>query len=420
MSKWRPGCATICDVGLLLLSLAESKNVTTWIESMLIPKQLIFEQSEYEGRIAQLKQKMHLAKLDAVLLFNCASVYYLSGMDSENQFDYQCLVVPAKADPTLVILDFELGRYENSSWIGGVEVYEAFDDPIETTLSVARRFAGAGGKIGIEMQSREITSEICERLISGLFPTTVVDSFGLVESCRIVKSAAEIAYMESAARLTDIGVEAGYVAIRAGTVDNDVAAAIVSAMYRNGSNSVCWGPIVAAGYRAGTAHSTFDGYRLKTGDAVFLEITGQTHRYVSPLMRTAFLGEPSDAIRRVEEAVMAAISTILKEAREGTRAADVARAAVARLEPVLEGMIFHHNFGYPVGIGYAPSWIERFGFFLKVDNHLPLKAGMTFHLPMSLRKYGEYAVNLSQTILIREDGAVPLGNSPAALQIIAS
>ena len=385
---------------------------------MRIPKQMIFEQSEYEGRIDQLQQKMSTAKLDAVLLFSCANVYYLSGMDSENQFDYQCLVVPSSGDPVLVLLDFELGRYENSSWIQQVEVYGAFDDPIKATLSVVNKLAGSSGRIGIEMRSRELTSDICERLISGLSTATIVDSFGLVESCRIVKSAAEIAYMKSAARLTDLGIEAGYATIRAGTADNDVAAAIVGTMYRNGSSSICWGPIVAAGYRAGTAHSTFNGYRLKAGDAVFLETTGQAQRYVSPLMRTAYLGKPPDAVRRVEGGVSAALSTILKEARDGVRAADVARAALTRLEPVLEGIIFHNNFGYPVGIGYAPSWIERLGFFMKVDNERVLKSGMTFHLPMSLRKYGEYAVNLSHTILVCQGDSVPLGSSPAALQII--
>ncbi len=43
---------------------------------------------------------------------------------------------------------------------------------------------------------------------------------------------------------------------------------------------------------------------------------------------------------------------------------------------------------------------------------------MVFHLPMSFRKYGEYGVNLSQTMLVGEDGAEPLGKSPARLQVV--
>ena len=44
-----------------------------------------------------------------------------------------------------------------------------------------------------------------------------------------------------------------------------VAVAITEAMYRGGGETVCWGPIVAAGYRAGSTHSTFNGYELQKG-----------------------------------------------------------------------------------------------------------------------------------------------------------
>ena len=36
-------------------------------------------------------------------------------------------------------------------------------------------------------------------------------------------------------------------------------------MYRGGGETVCWGPIVAVGYRAGSTHSTFNGYELQKG-----------------------------------------------------------------------------------------------------------------------------------------------------------
>ena len=385
---------------------------------MSIPKQLVFEQSEYEKRIEQVQRSMSGARLDALLLFSPQNIYYLSGMDSENQFDYQCLVVPAKGDAMLVLLDFEHARYDNSAWIRHAEVYGTFDDPIKATLSVVSKLGCASGTLGIERRSRALPIESYLLLANGVPSAKIVDAFGIVEGCRITKSAAEIAYMQRAARLTEIGVEAGYGAIRAGACDCEVAAAVIGAMYQNGGSTVCWGPIVAGGYRAGSAHSTFNGYRFKTGDTVFIETTGEVHRYVSPLMRTAIIGKPKDHIKRVEAAVSAALTVILQRAKEGVRASEVAKAALSKLQPILEGMIFHYNFGYPVGIGYPPSWIEELGFFLKVDNERTLKSGMTFHLPMSIRKYGESAVNLSQTILIREDGAVPLGGTPAILHIV--
>ena len=224
--------------------------------------------------------------------------------------------------------------------------------------------------------------------------------------------------MRRAATLTDAAVVAAYGAIRPGVRDADVAAVIMDSFYRGGSDTVCWGPIVASGYRAGSAHSTFNGRSILAGETVFLELTGEVRRYTAPLMRTAILGQPDARIERIAAAGAAAVETILATARPGVAAAEVARAAGAVLEPVLPEVVFHHNFGYPVGIGYPGTWIEALGFFLRVDNPRPLAAGMVFHLPMSFRKFGEWGINQSHTMLITDHGAEALTTTPARLQVL--
>jgi Xaa-Pro dipeptidase len=385
---------------------------------MSIPRHLVFEEAEYEQRLERVQRTMVKHGMNTMLLFSPHNIFYLSGMDSENLFDYQCLLVPAHGEPVLVILDFELARFENSAWVRQVETYSAFEDSIDATLSVVNRLKGSTGTIGVERQTRVLSIHHFERIAAGLRHADLVDAFGVVEDCRLVKSSAEIAYMRRAAELTELGIEAGYAAMSAGVFDYEIAAAIVGSMYRNGSETLCWGPIVAAGYRAGSAHSTFNGYRLKVGDTVFLEVTAEVRRYTAPLMRTAILGDPPEEIRRLSAVVTETVEVILEKARTDAKASEVAKAALTKLEPLLDDLVFHHGFGYPVGIGYPPSWIEQLGYFIRVDNDRPLKAGMVLHLPISLRKYGEYAINLSQTILVGEDRSEPLGRSPADLRVV--
>jgi Xaa-Pro dipeptidase len=43
---------------------------------------------------------------------------------------------------------------------------------------------------------------------------------------------------------------------------------------------------------------------------------------------------------------------------------------------------------------------------------------MVFHLPISVRKYGEFGVCLSQTIHITAAGAEPITTTPATLAVI--
>jgi Xaa-Pro aminopeptidase len=84
---------------------------------MSVPNEPTFSRREYRRRLEATWEEMTRRGLDALLLFSPGNIYYLAGMDSEDWVDLQCLIVPTHADPLLVILDFELGRCQNSSWL---------------------------------------------------------------------------------------------------------------------------------------------------------------------------------------------------------------------------------------------------------------------------------------------------------------
>jgi Xaa-Pro dipeptidase len=155
---------------------------------------------------------------------------------------------------------------------------------------------------------------------------------------------------------------------------------------------------------------------MKTGETVFLEFTGQYRRYTAPLMRTAVIGKVSAEQQRLADASAGAVAAILETAKAGTPANAVAAAGRRYIAPVEHEIVFHQNFGYPVGLGYPPSWIETLGFFMRADNSEPLEAGMVFHLPMSLRVAGRFGICLSHTMLVTAEGGVALTRTPARLR----
>lgn len=385
-----------------------------------IPLEPAFSQDEYQHRIEATCAGMARVDLDALLLFSPHNVNYLSGMDSENLFDFQCLVVPLTGEPFLVLLDFEQGRHDNSAWIRHRVIFDSatFADALTVTADAIQEQGLASGRLGIEQRHTPLQPWQFARLVTALPEATIEDPFGLVEDVRLVKSDEELAFMRRSAALTDRGVQAAYNCIRPGVRDYEVAAEIAKVLYGAGGDTVPWGPVVAAGYRSGVAHSTFNGYTIQAGDAVFLELTGQCRRYTSPLMRTAIVGEPTHEMRRLETGGCGAIEAIMEAARPGVPAREVAQAGMRYVTPLEEEIAFHYYFGYPVGIGYPPTWIEQLGFFIRLDNSRPLKAGMVFHLPLSLRKYGQYGVNLSQTMLVTSEGGVPLSQLPARLEVL--
>lgn len=382
---------------------------------MTIPNAPAFSTSEYRRRLEATWRGMTERGLDGLVLFSPSNIYYLAGMDSENLFDLQALIVPVEADPVLVIFDFERGRFENSSWLPKPAIYGGFDDPIATVAAALRELRLDDQRLGVEQRLPWLSPHHFLRLRAELPRATIEDAFGVVERVRLVKSEDEIALMRRAAALTDAGVMAGYRAIATGVRDSEVAAAIAEALYREGSETVCWGPVVAAGYRSGVAHSTFNGYTIQPGDAVFLEVTGVQKRYTGPLMRTAVVGKATPEQRRLGQVSADAVAAIIEAARAGVPARTVAQAGLRFIAPVEREVVFHYYLGYPVGIGYPPSWIESLGFFLRTDNPAPLAAGMVFHLPMSLRVAGRHGICLSHTMLVTPSGGVPLSTSPAQL-----
>ena len=381
---------------------------------MSMRREPAFAESEYRRRGGAVHARMREQGLDALVLFGAHNINYLTGMDSENLFDPQACILVAGADPLLVILDFERGRFQNSAWLPTAIEFDAFTDPTLAVVDAVKQQGLARSRIGVEQ--RVLGQDQYANLVAALPQATLVDAFGVVERARLVKSAAEIALMRESAAITDKAVASGFAAIADGRPDYEVAAAVTDGLYRNGSDLVCWGPIVAAGYRGGLAHSSHNGYRIRRGDTVFIEVTGQRKRYTAPLMRTAVLGKPTERQRKLADASAGAVKAVMAAAKAGTPARDIAAAGLKPLAPVLGGVIFHHNFGYPVGIGYPASWIETLGFFLRANNPEPVEANMVFHLPMSLRVLGELGVCLSHTMLVTPDGGVSLTQSPAVLQ----
>ena len=386
----------------------------------MIPKELAFEVAEYRDRLAAVRRQMTARRLDALVLFGPHNLCYVSGLDNDNLSDVQALVIPLDRDPILVLFWFEAGRAENSSWISEVQLYREIDDPIAVVAGILRQLGVDRGRLGVEQPSLGLSIAGHARLLANLPDATIENSFGCVEIPRRTKSAAEIAWMRRAAELTDRAVDAASAAISVGVTDSELAGMIAGTMYAGGGEATPLGPIVATGFRAGTPHSSFARRRVEPGDCVFLEFTAMVRRYVAPIMRTAWVGRPPADVERIAEAGAAAVEAVIGTARAGVTASDVARAGEAALAPVLDGLglMFHHTFGYPVGIGFPPTWVESLDFLLREENHQPLQAGMTFHLPISLRRFGEVGINQSHTILVTETGAETLTRSTARLLVL--
>lgn len=377
-----------------------------------------FGKAEYQRRAAEVRAEMRKAGVDVMVVSDFANMYYLSGQESSAQYDYQCLVFPLDGDPILVINEFYQVLYRHQAGIYAVQPYNEFEDPISVTRKALAASGSRAKVVGIDHTWPLMLGKL-SAAIGEVHPGAEIrQSYGIVENVRIVKTREEIELMRRAAAITEVGVAAAARAIRAGVSDGSIAGAAANAMFSAGGESAPVGPIVCGGYMGGVPYSNFNGYVLKDGDNIFVEQTGSLFRYVAPLMRSFSLGEPDAERAQAARATSNAVDAILSTAKPGVHAQTVAQAALKALDEAMAGKLFHHIIGYPVGFAFPPTWVEKLVHKITSHSELVLREGMTFHLPMSLRKESKWAMGLSQTIVIERDGARALTTSDAKLTVL--
>ena len=385
---------------------------------MNIPREDVFDLQEFESRRENVRRQMTLQGIDTLILHSAPNILYLSGHHTLNIWDYQCFVIPAEKPPFMVLWQFERGRFEASAVQTELELYPTHADPIEETCNALRRRGLDQGTIALEAQSRYLVPKMHDSLRDALHGARTVNGSGIVDNVRNIKSASEIEVMRLAAGITDRAVTAGYSCIRDGISDSEIAAQVAAELIRGDSLGFSVYPIVSAGYRAGMPHNSNNGHIISNGETIFIECSPSLHWYHAPLMRTAALGTVSQEAEQFATLAAETVEAMLEVVRPGETASDIARVAEAKIAPIRDRILFHEVYGYPVGIGFPPTWGEESGFAIVVNNHRPLAAGMVFHIPMTLRINGVMGVGLSQTFVVTDNGCETLSELPLELHRI--
>jgi Xaa-Pro dipeptidase len=381
-----------------------------------IESELSFPLVEYHARIEKIREEMRRRGLDVLLVHAFPHICYLSGFQSVNSTSYYCLVLPVEEAPSLVMWRDEQSNAKLNSWVTAAHTYVRRENPINVTLRAVAESKRRPTRVGIETESMYLSPAWYAELREGLSPATLVDASDIVPREMLIKSPREIEYIRRAGAMTVRGMRAAIQAAIVGDTDNDVAAAASQALYGAGSEFMCCEPIVCAGVNSGIPHGHFSGRRLNHGDTVLLEMAACLRRYSAPLMRTVSLGQPGTVPANMAAACRHTIEEVLTVLRPGVSFAEVASKGRVGIETAGPLMIFPGTYAYSIGLGFPPSWADCP---VDVREHDPMvvRAGMVFHLPISLRDEGRYGVAFSETVAITDSGCEVLTNMERELFI---
>ena len=279
---------------------------------MTIVKDLSFSLGEYQARVAKVRQLMQDRALDALLVHHFPNISYLSGYQSLNTSDYYALVVPIGGEPTLVLWASERSNALLTAWFANTSTYPTRGDPVAVTIDVLHSYGVSKGRIGIELDTGFLSVRNYQRIAEAFPNATLVDSSGLVQQVRVIKSPAEIEYIRQAAQITRLGIRAAVDRTEVNATDQDIATAAYEALIGGGSAYMCAPPVVSAGLLSGVPHSTHRGVVLRLGDTVLLEVGACIHRYTAPIMRSVVLGRPNAIVKRMAEAILTTLNDVIE------------------------------------------------------------------------------------------------------------
>ncbi len=366
-----------------------------------------FPKPSLNGRIDAARAALAARGIDVMIVTGPENIFYLTGQQTPGYYTFQALVLPVEGMPRFIVRQLESQNCRANTYLEAMTPYGDGDDPLAMLVAAVRDLTGTDKTVGIDKRGWFLPITAYETLQRQLGEMT--DAAGVIESLRAVKSAEEVAKIETAAGYVDAGIEAGYAAIRAGASENDMVAAMMEAAIRAGSEYLGMEPLASSGPRSGVPHGTWKRRRFEPGDPVFLEMAACHDRYHAALMRSAWLGTPPDEARRMMDCCLEALEAALGKMKPGNACEEPHLAAQAIIDKAGYTDAYRKRTGYSIGISFAPDWGEWQVASLFTGITTELKPGMVFHVPPALRVYGDFTVGTSETVVITETGYRALG-----------
>jgi len=263
--------------------------------------------------------------------------------------------------------------------------------------------------IGIDGMSAGLRYGIISQLQQRLGASRFTEGGFVLDRIRIVKSEAELVCLQHSATITSAGLAAAISCIRPAMTDNDIAAEGSRALLAAGSEFMSLQPIVTSGKRSSIIHVNHKRNVISPDDSVFLEFGSAYQRYTAPMMRMAVAGKASDEMKAVRDLCRQLFDALCPAMKPG-HTFDQAAAAAESILAQRQDLFFSGVFGYAVGAQFPPSWVEGTGYIARGQQRV-FEKNMVFHLPLCLRLPGRWGIGLSDTVLVTDNGAVPITNN---------
>ncbi|WP_027056442.1 M24 family metallopeptidase [Mesorhizobium erdmanii] len=385
---------------------------------------LLFERSEYLTRVARVKKAMERQNIDVLLVASPANQFWLTGYDGWSFYTPQMVAVSLRQEEPIWIgrkMDSVGAKFTaflaEKNVVPYPDQYVGSSDlhPMQFVAEELQRRSWDGGTIGVETDDYYYTAKWDALLKKHLTNSKFVDAFLLINRCRMVKSERELEFMRQAGRIAAAAQQAAFDAARPGVRQCDVMAEVyrvtTAGLPEFGGTFPCKPPNAMVGEYCAAPHLSWTDAPLVENDLFYIELGGVRHRYHSPLSRCIYLGKPPERMEYVAKVIAEGLNAVLEKVRPGVVCEELAaawKAVISRYGIEKDGRI-----GYPVGIGFPPTWNELTAS-IRAGDRTELEPNMTFHcIPVIWME--NYGLVVSETFEVTDRGVNCLADFPRTL-----
>lgn len=355
--------------------------------------------AERLDRLETARRLTREAGADALIVGAGASLNYFIGLGWGMIERLVALIVTPTGAPVLIAPRFEAGSLEA---VIGPEVETRFWEEDESPFKLVAEVLRERGAGSVALDPA-LPYWMVDRLGRTAPSMAVMEASPIIDGCRMIKSAAELALMRQAKQMTlEVQRRAAQI-LRIGMGSAEVVRFIDEAHRALGAagSSFC---IVQFGRSTAFPHGLPGEDRLTEGDVVLIDTGCAVQGYNSDITRTYVFGEPTEEHRRIWAIEAAAQQAAFDAARPGATCETIDAAARRVLEAegfgpgyALPGLPHRTGHGIGLAVHEAPYLVK--------GDRTPLQPGMCFSNEPMIVVPGRFGVRLEDHFFVTETGA---------------
>jgi len=344
---------------------------------------------ERHARIAKVQALMEQGKVSALLIEPGSTLDYFTGIRWRRSERITLAIIPARGEVVVVTPAFEEPSVRETLQVGGdVRPWNEHESPIDKIVQGLRDRGVASGVVAVESTTRFFIVDGIRRAASAY---DIVSADSLVRACRLVKSPAELALMQTANNVTIEALRILHARVAHGMSSEDISALMDRTTIALGGAPEF--SMVLLNEASAYPHGSIKVQTVREGSVVLMDCGCTVQGYQSDISRSWVVGRANDRQRKVWNTVKRGQEIALETAKIGVPVGRIDDAVRAYYEsqgwgPGYKLPGLSHRTGHGIGLdGHEPAYLVH-------GDATPLQAGMCFSDEPGIYIPGEFGIRL--------------------------